>query len=329
MNGHEGSHPVRKRLDEAERARRIAALRSLMEPCRLCPRECGALRLSGEQGTCGGRSKASVAHYGAHLGEEPPLSGTRGAGNVFFAGCSLGCSFCQNHQISRPSAVTERNEKGIRELAAVFCELQDLGCHNLGWVTPTHMLPMAVEALFEADGGGLDLPLLYNTSGFERIEVLRLMDGVVDIYLPDLKTGPGGRISIKDMSPRTYFEHALSAIQEMVRQVGPLQVDREGIAVRGVVVRHLVLPADLSDTRAALSSLVERVEGVPLSLMAQYVPPFPGLEPPLDRSITSEEYERACEIMEDLGIEEGWIQELGSSLVLTPDFDIPEPFSRY
>ena len=296
------------------------------QPCELCPRRCGALRLSGEPGLCGASAGAPTAYFGPHTGEEPPLSGTRGAGNVFFAGCSVECVFCQNHQISRSGAVVSVGQKAAEELAGVFLELEEKGCHNINWVTPGHVLPIAVEALFLADRRGLKLPVVYNTSGYERVETLRLLDGIVDIYLPDHKYGnaaPLGRLcSVSD-----YPAVARRALEEMWRQVGPLETGPDGLARSGVVVRHLVLPGDLTDTRDALAFVARRLgPEVSVSLMAQYTPAIQGLSPPLDRPLTRKEYQTAVGHLERLGLPEGWVQELDASRCYTPDFTRDEPF---
>lgn len=318
--------PARTRLSDREWTRRLEALADLQQPCRLCPRGCSALRSSGEKGQCGGGIEAHVPWWGSHPGEEPPLSGTAGAGNVFFAGCSVGCVFCQNHQISRPERVDPRWRKTVDELAGIYLSLQARGCHNLNWVTPGHVLPAAVEALFEADRRGLRLPLVYNSSGYERTDSLDLLFGIVDVYLPDYKYGPRAEASLL-CAVEDYAEVAGRAIEQMWRQVGPLKLDADGVAIKGLIVRHLVLPADVADTAGVLSFLASRLgPEVSVSLMAQYVPPAEKLGTVLDRPLTADEYEQALGLLDRFGLQNGYVQELDASKCLAPDFERDDPF---
>lgn len=245
---------------------------------------------------------------------------------MFFAGCSVGCVFCQNHQISRSEAVSSVTPKTADELAGIYLRLQGKGCHNINWVTPGHVLPIAVEALFEADRRGLQLPVVYNTSGYERVETLRLLDGIVDIYLPDHKYGAQAPLA-RLCAVSDYPAAARPALKEMWRQAGPLKVGSNGIAQKGLTVRHLVLPGDLADTRGALAFVASQLgPEVSVSLMAQYTPAVEGLLPPLDRPLTGHEYESAAGILERSGLREGWVQELDASKCFTPDFTRDEPF---
>jgi putative pyruvate formate lyase activating enzyme len=245
---------------------------------------------------------------------------------VFFAGCSVGCVFCQNHQISRSEAVASCRPKTAGELAGIFLRLEEEGCHNINWVTPGHVLPIAVEALFLADRRGLQLPVVYNTSGYDRVETLKLLDGIVDIYLPDHKYGEAAPLD-RLCGVSDYPAVARPALQEMWRQAGPLMLGPNGIAQRGVTVRHLVLPADLADTHNALAFVARELgPEVSVSLMAQYTPAVQGLLPPLDRPLTAREYEEAVGHLEMLGLPEGWVQELDASKCFTPDFTRDEPF---
>ena len=269
---------------------------------------------------------AQVAWYGAHMGEEPPISGSRGAGNVFFVGCSLRCPFCQNFQISRPARGSHWPVLDAEGLARAYLELQGRGCHNVGWVTPAQHLPVAVEALLIADERGLELPVVYNSGGYERPEVLRLLEGLVDVYLPDLKYGPGARLDLV-RAPRDYPEVAAAAVAEMFRQVGGLELDGDGLAVRGVLVRHLVLPGEVADTAGVLR-ILRRIMGprLAISVMGQYAPVGEGLPSPLDRPVTPAEYREAVWLVEAAAPEYAWMQDLESARILVPDFTRPEPF---
>lgn len=303
-----------------ELARRAAALRALEDPCTLCPRRCGAHRHAGEVGFCGLGSRPRLARACHHRGEEPPLSGTRGAGTLFFAGCNLGCRFCQNHQISRdPGAGREVDAEALAE---AMLGLQAAGCHNVELVTPTPAMAGILEALDLAAARGLVLPLVHNGSGYERLEVLRLLEGVVDVWLPDLKYGDeaGGLLG---SGVSDYVAVSQAAVLEMHRQVGPLVLSPEGLAVRGLILRHLVLPEDLSGTGSVLGFVaMELGRHAAVSLMAQYRPP-PGipLPAPLSRSLCHEEYEAAVAQLEAWGLDGGWVQELGSVESYVPDFD--------
>jgi putative pyruvate formate lyase activating enzyme len=303
-----------------ELARRAAAFARWLDPCDLCPRACGAHRRAGEVGVCGVGAQAVVARACAHRGEEPPLSGTRGAGTVFFAGCNLGCRYCQNHQISGSTAGwTAVSAAGLAE---IYLSLQGQGCHNLEWVTASHVLPQAVEALDLAARQGLRLPVVHNTSAYERVEVLRLLEGVVSVYLPDLKYGAAGPAAAWSDAP-DYVAVSLAALREMARQVGRrLRVDEHGVAEQGLIVRHLVLPGDASGTAAVLRRVAEELgPRAAVSLMAQYrPPPEVALAAPLDRPITRVEYEAAVAALEAEGLGEGWVQALESESTYVPDF---------
>lgn len=269
---------------------RAARLADLLAPCRLCPNECGVDRTAGEVGRCGTELEPRILCHFAHRDEEKSLVGIHGSGAVFFAGCSLGCVYCQNWELSR-------NEIGeavsVETLAEAFLELQSHECHNLNLVTPTHQAHAIVEALALAREQGLDLPVVWNCGGYESMEVLRLLDGVVDIYLPDLKYGDNE--TAEDLSGvKKYADVAQAAIREMHRQVGDLVTDSAGIANRGVLVRHLVLPEDLAGTAAVARFLADEVSvDTHVNVMDQYTPAGQaGLHPAIARPITPAEF--AC-----------------------------------
>jgi putative pyruvate formate lyase activating enzyme len=284
-----------------ELGRRAALAVRRLASCDLCARSCHVDRLEGARGAvCRTGRRARVASYGPHHGEERPLSGSRGSGTIFFAWCSLRCVFCQNWEISQRGAGVEVEPA---ELATMMLELQALGCHNLNLVTPSHVVAQVLEALVIAAGAGLRLPLVYNTGGYDSPEALGLLDGVVDISMPDLKYGASG-LARRYSHCRDYVEVNQRAVREMHRQVGDLVVDDRGLAVRGLLVRHLVLPGDLAGTDEVLSFLASEISrDTYLNLMDQYRPCYQaGEHPPLDRRLTDLEYRRARETASRLGL---------------------------
>jgi putative pyruvate formate lyase activating enzyme len=280
-------------------------------------------------GRCRSGALARIASLCDHHGEEPALSGSCGAGTVFAAGCNLRCLYCQNHQISQgdPLAYPEYTAE---DLGHAYLRLQHLGCHNLDWVSPTHMLPPLVQALDIAIDLGLRLPVVYNTNGYDRVDVLHLLDGVVDIYLPDLKYADAATAERLSGAPG-YPNIAVVAIREMYRQVGDLTLDEAGVARRGVIVRHLVLPHSLAGTREALRRLAEEVSPtITVSLMAQYYPTHQAATcPELARTITAGEYDDALDAFAEAGLENGWEQEVRDAPdTYRPDFDEDHPFEE-
>jgi len=306
--------------------------------CRLCPRECGVDRRSGERGRCGTGDRAVLARGLLHYGEEPPLSGVedvrredaegraprRGSGTIFFAGCSLRCLFCQNHQLSWG---LEGREVTDEELAGVMLDLQARGALNINLVTPGHVLHPILRALRLALREGLSLPVVYNTSGYEKAPVIAELDGIVDIYLPDLKYRSPE--AARHFSSRPdYFEWASRAVEEMSRQKPRLVLDAEGIARKGLIVRHLVLPGWVEDSIGVLEWIAERLSTETcLSLMGQYKPVFQAPED-ARRGLTREEYERVVDRAEALGFEDVFIQSgtFREGEHLVPDFSREDPF---
>jgi len=291
-----------------ELKRRIERAYAMLAECRLCPRECGVDRLRGERGFCRAGAEPIVASWNVHPWEEPPISGTRGSGTIFFSGCTGRCLFCQNYPISQLGV---GNTVSVQQLAEMMLELQDRGCHNINLVTPTHFVPQILAALELAIEGGLRLPLVYNTSGYERVETLQLLDGVVDIYLPDAKYADDETARRLSGFVR-YVEANRAALREMFRQVGDeLVLDGEGIARRGLIVRHLVLPEGLAGTPEVLRWIAENLSPrVHVSLMDQYFPAHKAVgHPVLGRKITAEEYAEALRAFEEAGLTNGWMQE--------------------
>lgn len=281
---------------------------AILSSCTLCPRRCRVNRLKGEKGFCRGGERAKVASYNAHFGEEPPISGFRGSGTIFFSGCTMHCLFCQNYPISQ---LREGREVSTLELSRMILSLQKNGCHNINLVTPTHFVPQILEAFHHAAAEGFNLPIVYNTSGYETMETLKLLEGVVSIYLPDLKYG-NDKAGVDISGVSNYFTFAGPAIKEMYRQVDNLKVDQEGVAQKGLIVRHLVLPDDLSTTGEVLRFLVEEVSlDVTLSLMAQYFPAHQAqFHPKLNRRIVGREYYKMVKLAQDLGLHNLFIQEI-------------------
>ena len=249
-----------------------------------------------------------VSSHNAHFGEEPPISGSRGSGTIFLTNCNLECMYCQNYPISQ---LGHGNEVTEDELAGMMLSLQTRGCHNINFVTPTHYMPQILSALAQAAERGLRLPVVYNTGGYELQEVLRLLDGVVDVYMPDMRYS-SDESGLKYSGVPGYAAHNRPAIKEMHRQVGDLVVDAEGVAVRGLVIRLLVLPESVSGTEETLEFIAREVSKESfISLMAQYFPAHKAESmPPLDRRITRAEYGRALKKMMELGFSQGWAQKL-------------------
>lgn len=294
------SGALRRRADEA---------RALLEKCVLCPKKCGTNRLRGEHGFCRTGANAYVCSFFAHHGEEPPISGQNGSGTIFFSRCNLRCLYCQNHRFSQ---LNEGREVSAAELAGYMLKLQSLGCHNINFVTPTHVMPQILEALLLAAKEGLHLPLVYNSSGYDSTEALALLDGLIDIYLPDMRYADDA-VAEKYSSAPGYTGRNRSAVKEMHRQVGEASFDEKSNIAKGLIVRHLVLPEDLGGTEDIFAFIAHSISrNTYVSLMSQYFPCFEApRHPPLDRRLTLEEYERAVELLHSHGLHNGWVQESG------------------
>jgi putative pyruvate formate lyase activating enzyme len=301
----------------------------MLGSCRICPHDCGNDRLRGEIARCYSGELPVVSAYTPHFGEEPALVGTHGVGNIFFGNCNLRCVYCQNYLISQNHRVERKNEVTIDRLAEMMIELQEKGCHGIGLVSPTHFAPQIVMALDRAAGAGLRLPLIYNTNAYDAPGVLRLLDGVIDIYLPDLKYGDdamGREFSKVD----GYAAHARRAVIEMHRQVGSgLVMGEDGLVKRGLIIRHLVLPNDIASSRETLTWIRDTLgPDTTLSVMSQYFPVHRALTMPLlDRKVRESEYHRVLDVLENLGMENGWAQEFEASDYYRPEFeDRDRPF---
>ena len=297
-----GYRPGYLALEESgELERRERALWAKMESCDLCPRNCRVNRMAGRTGMCSSDNTLRVASYGPHFGEERPFVGRRGSGTIFFSNCNLLCVFCQNWQINHQGeGVTISHER----LASAMITLQRRGCYNINVVTPTHIVPHIISALRIAIGRGLTIPLLYNTGGYDSLEVIKLLDGVVDMYLPDMKFQDNALALPILQNAHDYPMHAKAAIQEMHRQVGFLQRDDNGVAYRGVLIRHLVLPENMAGTDGLVSWIASELgTDTHVNIMGQYRPEFRAREfPPLDRRVTQAEMTQAMRWAREAGL---------------------------
>jgi putative pyruvate formate lyase activating enzyme len=296
---------------------------SLLASCRLCPKACGVDRLAGERGFCSAGPEPVVAHYGLHFGEEPPISGSTGSGTIFFSPCNLRCVFCQNYQISHRTSGEGLSGEGLVE---VFFEIEGRGAHNVNLVSPTPYVPVIASAIRKARAQGLRIPFVYNTNAYENSETIRTLAGLIDIYLPDFKYWSGDVAERLSSAPR-YPRAAIEAITEMKAQVGDLVLEG-GVAKRGLLVRHLVLPGGLAGTRRVVEWIREHLGSqTAISLMSQYYPVYGATSYPLiNRRIRENEYDPLVEFLEERGFENVFLQELESANVFLPDFRKKRPF---
>ncbi len=288
------------KLSKATLKEKIEAAEEILKNCTLCPRNCKIDRTSGKPGFCRTGDRPFVSSYNAHFGEEAPLVGRYGSGTIFFTHCNLGCLFCQNWTISH---LGEGGIISFDALGDIMMTLQNYGCHNVNLVTPTHQVPMILRALAIAIEKGLEVPIVYNCGGYESVETLKILDGIIDIYMPDFKYASPDA-AMKYSKAKDYPSVAKAAIKEMHRQVGDLIIDGRGIALRGLLVRHLVLPEGLAGTEEVVKFLVEEISpNTYANIMAQYYPCYKAFEhPPLDRRITNEEYRKAVKAAIDAGL---------------------------
>ncbi|HNT91974.1 MAG: radical SAM protein [Smithellaceae bacterium] len=302
---------------------KIIKLKKILDNCVLCPRACRVNRAQGELGFCKLPAKIIMDCALAHHGEEPPLSGHRGAGTIFLVSCNLGCVYCQNYQISQS---TEGQKLTVEQMAEVMLDLQKRGCHNVEPVTPTPQTPLIMEALVLARAKGLEVPFVYNCGGYENPEVIKLLDGMVEIYLPDFKYGQED-VAVEYSAAPGYPRFALASLKEMVRQVGDELELENGVAKKGVITRHLVLPGKIENSKEVFRLIKKEISlNVPISLMSQYSPP-PKVRrhPLLSRRITPAEYREVLDYALKLGFRNLFIQEV-NEYELTPDFNRENPF---
>lgn len=310
-------------LERAQKAEEI------LKACTSCPKNCLTDRTMNELGKCLSGYLPIVSSYTAHFGEEPILSGTNGAGNIFFGNCNLRCIFCQNFEISQNWKVEKEHEVSFERLAEIMLELQNRNCHNIGLVSPTHFSAQILKSIYLAVQTGLRLPIIYNTNGYDSVEMLKLYKDVADIYLPDFKYGNseyGKQLSKVD----NYFEQAKLAVKEMYEQVGDELVYQGDIVVRGLIIRHLVLPNDLSESEKVFAFIAKELSPkIHISVMSQYFPANKaGKEILINRTIRASEYERVLDMLDKYNLKNGWTQEFESEKFYRPKFkkDRVNPF---
>ena len=282
---------------------RIANLEQMLQPCCLCPRQCLVDRKDGKLGVCRAPYELIVSSAFPHFGEEPPLVGFHGSGTIFLSHCNLRCVFCQNYELSH---LGEGRRVSTEQLAAMMIQLQNLGCHNINFVTPTHYTAQIIAALPKGIELGLKIPLVYNCGGYESVETLRLLEGIIDIYMPDLKYSDAATAERYSNAP-DYFEIAKAAVAEMHRQVGVLQLDAQGIAVRGLLIRHLVMPNHVAGSKEILQFIAQELSSDNyVNIMEQYRPCYKAVDfPEINRRITPKEYDEAIRWAVDLGLHRG------------------------
>lgn len=278
-----------------------------LESCSICPRKCQVNRLKNELGFCKTGLKPRIYSFMPHHGEEPPISGTNGSGTIFFSGCNMACVYCQNYKFSQTEAGKEME---FEELAEIMLKLQKQGCHNINLVTPTHVLPQILKALNIAIAQGLKIPLVYNTGGYENPSMIKLLEGIVDIYLADMRYG-SDKSAMQYSSAGDYVEFNQASIKEMHAQVGIAQINNNGIIKKGLIIRHLVLPNNLSGSKEVFEFISTKISPETyISLMSQYTPFYKaeGIKE-ISRQITKNEYRQAEELMQNYGLHNGWVQE--------------------
>ena len=317
--------------ESGELEQRARALEARLAACDICPRLCRINRLQNEPCFCHSGYLPIVSSYCAHHGEEPVLSGTCGSGTIFFGNCNMRCIYCQNYQISQDWRKQKSKTTDCLTLARQMLYLQDeLGCHNINFVSPSHFVPQIVRAVAQAVPLGLHIPLVYNSSGYDSPATIEHLNGIIDIYLPDLRYASNEWAKKLSQAP-DYVENARAAIKEMYRQVGNLVLDESGVATSGLIVRHLILPNGLAGSEESLAWLANEVSrSVTVSIMSPYLPMHKaGKEPLLSRAISTMEYHRVVQLVSDLRLEKGWIQEMGAEDNYVPNFEREgHPFER-
>jgi putative pyruvate formate lyase activating enzyme len=292
-----------KLYESGELDERVARLYSILESCELCPRRCKVNRLKAQKGSCRSGVELTISSYGPHFGEEPKITGRNGSGTIFLTNCNLLCIFCQNYEASH---LGDGKEVSIDEAAEIMLSLQSRGCHNINLVTPTHYTPQLVKTISVAASRGLKLPIFWNCSGYENVETIKLLEGIVDIYKPDIKYGKSEPAKKYSNAP-DYFERCKEAVKEMHRQVGDLKVNKKGIAYRGLLIRHLVLPNNLAGSEKVLEFAAELSKECYVNIMAQYRPCGRAYEhEELSRRPSRTEYFRMLDYAKKLGLHRGF-----------------------
>lgn len=320
-----------KLFESSELRERVEKAYKILESCNCCPHDCKTNRINNEYGICASGFLPIVSSYTPHFGEEPVLSGSRGAGNIFFGNCNLKCIYCQNYEISQNWKSEINNEVSFERLAEIMIELQNRGCHNIGLVSPTHFSASILKSIYLAVQKGLNLPIIYNSNGYDSVEMLKLYNGVIDIYLPDFKYG-NDEYGRKYSNAEYYYEYTCAAIKEMYRQVGDELIYDGDVIIRGLIIRHLVLPNGLAESEKVFKFIAEELSTkIHISLMSQYYPTNKAFkEILLDRKLKESEYERTVELLYKYNLENGWIQELESNNFYQPNFikDRINPFNN-
>ena len=291
-----------------------------LEKCEICPHKCGINRNNNQIGRCKSKDRIKIALYSTHDFEEPCISGTKGSGTVFFSNCNMNCIFCQNYEISQ---LGKGREISIEELAEIFLKQQKKNVHNINLVTPTSYAYQIIEAIKIAKNKGLRLPIIYNTNGYENVETIKALDGYIDVYLPDLKYAEN-ELASRYSKVNNYFEFATEAIKEMIRQVDTPKFNSEGMIQKGVIIRHLVLPNCIENSKKVLLWIKENLpDDIYVSIMAQYFPTYKAKDDEvLNRKLTQEEWQEIEDFVQEIGITNGFIQELGEhEEEYVPDWD--------
>jgi putative pyruvate formate lyase activating enzyme len=301
-------------------------LTNQLSSCVCCPRNCRVNRLEGRVGYCKVSAGIQISNSCLHFGEEPPISGTRGSGTIFFVGCNLRCVFCQNYQISQEFQQHPIRTLAVDELVSEMLRLQEEGAHNINFVSPSHMVFQMADAINSAKNKGLNIPVVYNSNGYDSVDALRQIRGLVDIYLPDIKyldNDLGKRLS----GVNDYADVVMGVLREMLDQVGQLDMDDDGIATRGMLVRHMVLPGYLENSKKCLRALADLSSDIFVSIMSQYSPQYKACNfPQINRTLTAAEYDEITEYALDLGLENAFVQEMASQENYLPDFTQEKPF---
>jgi putative pyruvate formate lyase activating enzyme len=318
-------------FESGEFHKRLEALETMLSACVICPHDCGNNRLKDEIARCYSGYLPVVSAYCPHFGEEPALVGTNGVGNIFLGNCNLRCVYCQNYQISQNWKIESKNTVSFERMAEMMLELQAKGCHSIGFVSPTHFVPQIVRALSIAIPQGLNLPLIYNTNAYDSVEVLKLLDGIFDIYLPDLKYADD-EFGYRYSKVKSYRAISRAAIKEMFRQTGhELVYGEDTLLKRGLIIRHLVLPNDIASSEETFEWIATELDKrVTLSVMAQYYPTHKAVTTELlDRRIRESEFNKVLFLLDKFGLENGWAQEFESQDYYQPDFvNREEPFKK-
>ncbi len=299
-----------------------------LEQCECCPYKCRVNRLNGELGVCKISAELPIAHIDLHFGEEPPISGKNGSGAIFFAGCNLRCVFCQNYQISQEFTKNTFNYVSAETLAEEMINLQSMGAHNINLVSPSHVVFQAADAIIIAKEKGLTIPVVYNSNGYDSVESLKKIAGLIDIYLPDIKY-MDNNIATEYSSAKGYADNIEAVLREMYYQVGQFEVDDNGIAKKGLLVRHLVLPNNIENTKKCLDTVANISADIFMSIMSQYTPMYKARQlSSLKRPLLEKEYEETIKYALELGLENAFIQELESQTTYLPDFTKETPFDK-